>query len=78
MENLTTSIRAALLAALREPLGNDPISRSALVTHFLPLQRVFDQAHSPDQNLISDLNYRALLSAEVETLFVELYIAGRD
>jgi hypothetical protein len=78
MEDLTNSIREALLTALRERLGEDRISRSALVTHFLPLQRVFDQAHSPDQNLISDLDYRALLSAEVETLFVELYMAGRD
>jgi hypothetical protein len=78
VEALDSSIRAALLTALRERLGEDPISRSALVTHFLPLQRAFDQVHSPDQNIISNPDYRALVSVQVETLFVELYLAGRD
>jgi hypothetical protein len=78
VDNIASTVRTALLAAVREQLGEDPIRRPVLVTHFLSLRRTLENAPSPDRNIISDVKYRALLSAQTETLFVELYAKGRD
>jgi hypothetical protein len=78
VDGIASTVKTALLTAVREQLGEDPIQRSVLVTHFLSLRRVLENAPSPDQGIISDVKYRALLSAQIETLFAELYAKGRD
>jgi hypothetical protein len=78
VDTIGSTLRTALLTAVREQLGEDPIRRPVLVTHFMSLRRVLENAPSPDQGIISDVKYRALISAQTEALFVELYDKGRD
>jgi hypothetical protein len=78
IDNLANTVRTALLTAVREQLGADPISRPVLAMHFVSLRRTLENAPSPDRNIISDVRFRALLSAQAEALFVELYANGRD
>jgi hypothetical protein len=75
---LRSTIHAALLTSIQEELGEDVRDRSQLLECYTSLKRTLSEVPSPTTEVISDMGYRAILAAELEAIFMELYDAARD
>ena len=75
---LRSTVHAALLTSIREELGEGVRDRSQLLECYTSLKRTLSEAPSPNTQAISDMGYRAILAAELEAIFMELYDAARD
>lgn len=76
--SLRATVHAALRTAIRDELGEGVGDRSQLLDCYASLKRILSEAPSPNTTIISNTGYRALLAAELEAIFMELYDAARD
>jgi hypothetical protein len=78
LDELKAGVHAALLTAIRAELGEGVLDRHQLLDCYTSLKRSLTSAPSPDGTVISDIGYRAMLAAELEAIFMQLYDEARD
>ena len=78
LTELQSSVHAALLTAIRDELRESVLDRHRLLECYTSLKRSLSEAPSPNDAVISDMGYRAMLAAELETVFMQLYDKARD
>ncbi|MBC9210021.1 hypothetical protein IBL26_24535 [Roseomonas aerophila] len=77
MDERAYAMRDALIQAIREQVGPDPVNPEALAQLRASFVRMLETAQSQDE-AVSDMRYRALLAAEFDRIYQELLQASRS